>query len=83
MENKIYTGQKNLHGYSRGSRDKYEVWFVFEFIIVQVVRKGRMTSFISKLLDGKNFLGIDVIVPIFIFVFIYVNAYIHKNVYKL
>ena len=23
---KIYTGQKNLHGYTRGSRDKYEVW---------------------------------------------------------
>ena len=23
---KIYTGQKNLHGYSRGSRDKLEVW---------------------------------------------------------
>ena len=23
---KIYTGQKNLLGYTRGSRDKYEVW---------------------------------------------------------
>ena len=23
---KIYTGQKNLHGYIRGIRDKYEVW---------------------------------------------------------
>ena len=23
---KIYTDQKNLHGYTRGSRDKYEVW---------------------------------------------------------
>ena len=25
---KIYTGQKNLHKYIRGSRDKYEVWIV-------------------------------------------------------
>ena len=24
---KIYTGQKNLHGYTRGSHDKYEVWY--------------------------------------------------------
>ena len=23
---KIYTGQKNLHGYTRGSRNKYQVW---------------------------------------------------------
>ena len=23
---KIYTGQKNLHGYARGARDKYQVW---------------------------------------------------------
>ena len=23
---KIYTGQKNLHEYTRGARDKYEVW---------------------------------------------------------
>ena len=23
---KIYTGQKNLHEYVRGIRDKYEVW---------------------------------------------------------
>ena len=23
---KIYTSQKNLHGYIRGRRDKYEVW---------------------------------------------------------
>ena len=23
---KIYTGQKNLHEYIRGARDKYEVW---------------------------------------------------------
>ena len=23
---KIYTGQKNLHEYTRGSRDKYQVW---------------------------------------------------------
>ena len=23
---KIYTGQKNLHGYIRGIRDKYQVW---------------------------------------------------------
>ena len=23
---KIYIGQKNLHGYTRGARDKYEVW---------------------------------------------------------
>ena len=23
---KIYTGQKNLHEYIRGVRDKYEVW---------------------------------------------------------
>ena len=24
---KIYTGKKNLHGYTRGIRDKYEVWY--------------------------------------------------------
>merc|ERR1712173_30968 len=24
---KIYTGQKNLHEYIRGVRDKYQVWF--------------------------------------------------------
>ena len=24
---KIYTGQKNLHEYTRGVRDKYEVYF--------------------------------------------------------
>ena len=23
---KIYTGQKNLHEYTRGARDKYQVW---------------------------------------------------------
>ena len=23
---KVYTGQKNLHGYTRGARDKYQVW---------------------------------------------------------
>ena len=24
---KIYTGKKNLHGYTRGIRDKLEVWY--------------------------------------------------------
>ena len=40
---KIYTGQKNLHEYTRGSRDKYQVWIAikwkctFTAIYVQVV----------------------------------------------
>ena len=35
---KIYTGQKNLHGYIRGIRDKYEVWAGF----------GNLTSFLHQ-----------------------------------
>ena len=27
---KIYTSQKNLHGYIRGIRDKYEVWSYYD-----------------------------------------------------
>ena len=29
----IYTGQKNLHGYARGARDKYQVWMQCDFYI--------------------------------------------------
>ena len=30
---KIYTGQKNLHRYTRGARDKYQVWVVVLFFV--------------------------------------------------
>ena len=40
---KIYTGQKNLHGYIRGIRDKYQVWLMLRrrmgFIMITRVKK--------------------------------------------
>ena len=37
---KIYTGQKNLHGYIRGIRDKYEVWKYCAQIITNQSQDG-------------------------------------------
>ena len=36
---KIYTGQKKLHGYSRGARDKYQVWLgvAYRLIFAHVI----------------------------------------------
>ena len=36
---KIYIGQKNLHGYIRGFRDKYEVCFCRIFVYQKIRRK--------------------------------------------
>ena len=38
---KIYTGQKNLHEYTRGARDKYEVCF-------SAIRSGRLKDHMRK-----------------------------------
>ena len=40
---KIYTGQKNLHGYTRGARDKYQVWLCGDGQMdSQTLRKSRL-----------------------------------------
>ena len=46
---KIYTGQKNLHGYIRGIRDKYQVWeqvlcFCWNGIWAELVHSKKLTK---------------------------------------
>ena len=48
---KICTGQKNLHKYTHGSRDKYEVWQYIQFMIPQ-----KYTYLTNKLLEAWGIL---------------------------
>ena len=62
---KNYTGQKNLHGYTRGAPDKYQVWALPPLIWTKSKRTAtffRETSpYAANLLfHGQNCLEMDV-----------------------